>query len=477
MTVAITGWLYGYGNLSGSASFALTTFPRATTPTVSASSVALGSAVTIGTPRHSSSFTHTLSIHVDGAYYSTIATGVATSYAWTVPADFASIMPSGTSKTIEVVCSTYSGSTLIGYGSVNLTLTVPATDAYMPTITSHSEAEATTSPDVAAQFGAYVQGESTLALSMAAAGVYGSTIRSYSMAANGQTVADSSGTTNALTASGSQSVTFSATDTRGRTRTVTDTIDVLAYSLPQVSEVHASRCTSDGTDDDQGTYCKVVFSATITALDSKNTKSFVIRYRQRGADTWTEVDVTSAVGGYVASGYTRIISGFSTDHGFEVGVVATDFFGSSSGQDSLSTAYTRMSWSNTVRGVAFGKVNELPGFENAMPEYRNDGAGAMRRVQRYIAVDATLTASGWDPTAKTQTVTDAAITATNDVAIVCAGELTADQKAAWAAIGVPLGSGVPASAVSQAAGSLTFTAQTVPTADIPIRLLCGEDAD
>lgn len=47
---------------NGSGSFSLKTIPRATTPTVSSSGVAMGTAVIIRTPRASSSYTHNICI-------------------------------------------------------------------------------------------------------------------------------------------------------------------------------------------------------------------------------------------------------------------------------------------------------------------------------------------------------------------------------------------------------------------------------
>lgn len=120
------------GSLSGNA--VLDTIPRASTPTVSASSVQMGSAVTITTNRKASSFTHTLTYSFGGST-GTIATGVGASYAWTVP-DLASKVNNATSGTCTITCQTYSGSTLVGSKTVTITLTVPARTA--PTVSASS---------------------------------------------------------------------------------------------------------------------------------------------------------------------------------------------------------------------------------------------------------------------------------------------------------------------------------------------------
>lgn len=110
------------------------TAARASTPTLSASSVQMGKAVTITTNRASSSFTHTLKYTLNGTT-ATIATGVGASYAWTVP-DLVSLMPNATSGTATITCDTYSGSTKIGSKTVSLKITVYS--ATTPTLSASS---------------------------------------------------------------------------------------------------------------------------------------------------------------------------------------------------------------------------------------------------------------------------------------------------------------------------------------------------
>ena len=64
---------------SSAPSMTLNTIPRATQPSMSASSVTMGNAITINTPRASSSFTHSLWYQVNGGNWQDIASGVTTS--------------------------------------------------------------------------------------------------------------------------------------------------------------------------------------------------------------------------------------------------------------------------------------------------------------------------------------------------------------------------------------------------------------
>lgn len=117
-------------NPSGSFTIDLPTIARASVPTLSASSVKMGNTLTITTNRKSSSFTHTLKCTFGGTT-TTIATGVGSSYTWTVP-DLASKCSGATSGTATITCITYSGSTNVGSKNVTVTLNVP--DASKPTI-------------------------------------------------------------------------------------------------------------------------------------------------------------------------------------------------------------------------------------------------------------------------------------------------------------------------------------------------------
>ena len=126
-----------YSLSSGSASVTVkpATIPRASTPTLSSSSVTMGSSVTITTNRASSNFTHTLKYSF-GNTSGTIATGVGASYTWTPPTSLASQITNKLNGTCTITCETYNGSTLLGTKTVTMTLSVPS--ASVPTLSASS---------------------------------------------------------------------------------------------------------------------------------------------------------------------------------------------------------------------------------------------------------------------------------------------------------------------------------------------------
>lgn len=109
---------------SGSFTVKLPTIPRTSDVSVSATSVQMGSKLTINIDRKASSFKHTLSYSFAGVT-GDIATGVDTSYGWTVP-DLVSLIPGKTSGVCTITCKTYSGNSLVGSDTVKVTLTIPA---------------------------------------------------------------------------------------------------------------------------------------------------------------------------------------------------------------------------------------------------------------------------------------------------------------------------------------------------------------
>lgn len=308
------------GTKSGSGTGTLDTIPRATTPTVSASSVDMGSTVTINTPRASSAFTHDLAYSFAGGSYVSIATGVGTSHSWKTP-DLASSIPSATSGVVTIRCITKNGSTTIGTKTVTMTLKVPT--SVVPTISTIAAAEATSG--LAAQFGAFVKGKSKIKATITAAGAKGSTIKSYSTTFNGKTYTGASWTSDAVTASGSLSLVTTVTDSRGRTAKKTTTITVLDYSAPVINALQVYRVDAAGAAADDGIYIAVRYKYGVTSLNSKNTASMVIEYKRSTETEWEELLTGSALSADTTALPTSPT--FSTDYQYDVRLSLSDYFG------------------------------------------------------------------------------------------------------------------------------------------------------
>lgn len=349
-----------YEKITASQTVTLNTIPRATTPTLSASSADMGTSITIRTPRASSSFTHDLAYSFAGGSYVSIATGVATSKTWTV-ADVASKIPNATSGTMTIRCITKNGSTTIGTKTVLLTAKVPA--SVVPSINTliHSEAVA----GMAVQFGHYIQSKSKLALDIGAAGSKGSTIKSYSTTFDGKTYTGSQWTSGVISRSGTLNLVTTVTDSRGRTAKQTLPITVLAYTAPKISAFKVQRCNSAGAvDETNGTYAKLTLTYAVASLNSSNTAAVKVEYRSSTASEYSAL--ISKTGAALSGSSTYLPTGvtFPTDNQYTMRLTVTDWFGASS-------AYTAILPSGAVvldlkadgLGIAFGKTAEQTGVD------------------------------------------------------------------------------------------------------------------
>lgn len=350
-----------FSSSSQSYSQDLTTIPRATTPTLSASSVDMGASITINMPRASSSFDHTLTYSF-GSASGTIGSDLATSKAWTVPLSLASQIPNGTSGTCTITCRTYNGSTLIGTKTVSFTAKVPAT--VVPIISSVAVADTNTA--YATQFVSLVQGKSKAKFAITASGAYGSTIKAYKTVIEGKTYTGATPTTSVLTGSGNVDASITVTDSRGRTASFTKTFYRIPYSAPSITEFEAVRTNAEGVEDYEGMNAKVSVAFSIASASNKNTSSYKIEYKKQSASTWEEVQSGT---GYSLN--TDIITDavFDGNSAYDVRLTVTDYFGSITRTTSLPTAFTLIDYHSSGRGMSFGKVSEKEGLEFALPTF------------------------------------------------------------------------------------------------------------
>lgn len=310
-----------YNSITASTTVTLNTIPRATTPTVSASSVNMGSSVRIYTSRASSAFTHTLTYSFASATSGTIASGVGTYFDWTTP-DLAAFIPNATSGTCTITCKTYNGSTLIGTKTVLLTLVVPS--SVIPTVSSLTLVEGT--DGLAARFGVYVQGKSTVKGTVAGTGARGSTIKAYSITFNGQTYSAATFTSGVLLTAGTYTCTAKVQDSRGRWSTAkTVDITVLAYSAPVVNRFQAYRVDADGNADDNGIYLALSYKYTVTELGGKNTADVALEYKKSTESSWSLLGLGSTLS--QDDVYKPDFLTFSTDYAYDIRISIADWFG------------------------------------------------------------------------------------------------------------------------------------------------------
>lgn len=351
-----------YDTITASDTITLNTIPRATSPKMSASSVNMGSSVTINLPRASSGFTHDLSYKFAGSSWTAITTGAGASYAWTVP-DLASKIPNATSGTVTVRCITKKGSTTVGTKTTTFTAKVPA--SVVPTISAVTLAEA--AAGIAAQFGAYVQNKSSVKASIKAAGAKGSTIKTYTSTLQGRTYAGASWTSQTLTSKGTLSIVTKVTDSRGRTASKTTNITVLAYSPPKITKFTAYRAGSSGPQED-GEYIGLEWAYTVASIGGKNTANMRIEYKRTTATTWVSAPLVTDTTTAAAGSEVLTTPTFSTDYQYDIKMTVSDWFGTTvTYTTTLPSGAVIMDFRADGLGLAFGKTSERPGVEFGWP--------------------------------------------------------------------------------------------------------------
>lgn len=323
----------------------LKTIPRASSFSLSTSTITAGSTnMTVNIDRASSSFTHTVRWKLGS--HSKSNTGVATSSSYTIPESWLDAIPNSTSGTGTVTVTTYNGDTKIGSASKNFT--VKAASDVVPSFTGITFTRI--DGDVPADWGVYVRTKSKVTAKITgAAGVYGSTIKSYSISGGGYSGTGSSLTTGFLNTAGTVTFTAKITDSRGRTATKTAKINVLDYSQPIISSLSASRCNSDGQLNEDGEYISLVAEFSGASVSGKNTIIGKYKYHIDNGNWGTQKVIQSGI---------KEVFAASGDNTFTVNLEVSDTFAIISQNVIVNSIKYIMDFKAGGTGISFGKAAE-----------------------------------------------------------------------------------------------------------------------
>lgn len=361
-----TSSLYG-GYVSGT--FVLDTIPRATTPTLSATSVTMGNSVTININPASSGFKHkvrysfgSLSGQTSGLSVGADFTDTGnTTVTFTPPTSLGSQIPNANSGTCTIYCYTYnsSGTQIGNTTSKTITLNIPS---YTPTgsisITGNN-----------LRGTAYVQGKSTVTGNITFSTSYGATIKSVVSTVDGKEYTSSPFTSSVLSA-GSKSVSVVITDSRNKTKTFTSSaFTVYEYANPYITTFEVER-QSDGT-----TVIATLIGG-VSSINSQNTKAFNV--------TLNGVTNTITSTDYTVNG-TTTFTNVPTDNTLTATATITDYYGSVSKNVTLSTVAVTLDFLADGKGIAMGKVAETTDLLDIAWD---------ERVRKNLTVDGNLTVSG-----------------------------------------------------------------------------------
>ncbi|EHI70268.1 DUF859 family phage minor structural protein [Streptococcus ictaluri] len=352
---AEAGIYYFAVNSRGSSSWSLPTIARATQPTTNKTTMAFGDSITINLPRASSNFTHTIQAGADdnGIAFQNIATGVGTSYTWTLPKSWANYLHSSSQK-LRIRAYTYSGGTQIGVKEVSPSITVTATSDMKPVVslmlTDENRFKDT--------YGGFVKGQSKIKAVVSERLYEKTRVASRSLVLNGVTYQTNSAVSEVI-GNTSQVITASVTDTRGQTGTVSERPTVFDWYTPRIPTLKIYRCTPSGTTSETGTSVKVEYTLDIASVNNKNKKQFRIGYRKQTETQWHYKDIS--VTSYHQSGHTILPT--DGENTWDIRLEVTDAFTTYTLEQKVGTVYVLMDFHKSGKGIALGKVAE---YENCL---------------------------------------------------------------------------------------------------------------
>lgn len=210
----------------------LPTIPRASS--IKASDGVIGGDINITINRAVNSFKHAIKCAWHGKT-TVIANDVDTSFAWTIPKDFANDIPNSESGRGTLTVETYSGKKKIGEKSTDFTATVP--DEVKPTLTGFTLTDTNTAAASVVPGGQnFIQILSNIKVDFGqATGAYGSTITGYyaEIVGKNQSTTTQGGSLGIMNYTGNVTIRARVTDSRGRTsNTIERTVNILEYFAP-----------------------------------------------------------------------------------------------------------------------------------------------------------------------------------------------------------------------------------------------------
>ena len=351
-TTTATSSNYSLKRGSASVTVSLPTIARASSFSLSASSYVLGDTVSVTISRASNSFTHKVYYVIGNSGEQVLAWEATTSASDLLANSLANYIPT-TSGTATMYVDTYNGNTYIGTTSQTFTINIPDSNTFKPSTPSITTSDTQGRLSI---FGAYVQGKSTLRIQSSSSGVYGSSIQGYTvqiMSGNTilQTLYGSDVSLGNISYTGTITINVIATDTRGRTKSNSTSVSVIAYNNPQATVFTANRDNSTPSN------VSVVINASVTALNNNNTQSFVLKYKKTSVSSWTSVDLTSSASNYTLN-ITHPLTNIDDNSTYDLRLEVSDYFTTSSYDILLGTSFELMNWKSDGTAMAVGKVSE-----------------------------------------------------------------------------------------------------------------------
>lgn len=338
----------------------------------SAKNVYFGDPCSITWTPASSSFTYRLAFSMGEYEYKTdvLRPNTTSAYTYTgltIPEKEATNIPNSEYGTVAVSLTQYSdsnGSVPVGASSTK-SFTITLKDNVIPNINSCVVSIDNSDNDVLNRWGVALSGYTKVNISATASGVYGSSIKSYSITGDYRATVNSNTlnyTGKAISKSGRRSFIISCTDSRGRVsnQVISDSILFLPYSPPNVTKLVLKK-EERGDTNPNNDYMVATATWTFDSIDGHNSSSGVIKYKLSTASEWTSYPGT--VKNNEPFDLTNLK--LEDDASYNFMVVVTDALGQSSSKESFSSV-TRvlMDFQSGGMGLGIGKFCEIDNIAN-----------------------------------------------------------------------------------------------------------------
>lgn len=333
----------------------LPVIPRASSFSLSSSSVAVGDAVTVTIKKQDDGFSHRLIFSL-GSCESTVsrsASGNLTeSFSFTVPKAALDAMPRVTKASATLALETRRGSTVVGRASKTLTVTVPSSVA--PSISGFSLT------GTGQKAGALLMGYAKVSVKASVQPGDGASLKTITLSGGGLTASlpvksAVSYVSSAIKTAGNHSITLAVTDSRGRMSKKSATVSVLSYEAPVITSLSARRMKQQNgvwQEDDAGTGLFVTARWRITEAGS-NSDTVTVRFGPKGGTLQT------FTGTLLSGQETALSETASAESVYEVVLTVKDTVGNKA-QKRISVPTRRFAWDvkREAAGIAFGKTAE-----------------------------------------------------------------------------------------------------------------------
>jgi len=299
---------------------------------------------------HQPDYTHTIKYSVGEANTTvTLNAGILT-HTFAPPMAWIAQIPNAVTATLSAQLTTYDGDTIVGeQPTIYIAIDVPSN--VVPVVGSIAYT-------VDNPLNVPISNRGLVATLSGYAGVYGSTVRSYTLQCEGYSASNERLVMDVIQRIPTQGqsrnivITATVTDSRGRTATAAQSVTVYEWDVPFFSALTFYRCNSNGVKSEDGHYIRVEGAYECFSVNSLNSiEPCTLKIVERS--TGTETDA-----GQLAQNTPKIIGGgnLSADEEYALRLTLTDEVATIVYEKIIYSAAYVIHFKHGGNGVAFGQA-------------------------------------------------------------------------------------------------------------------------